>query len=141
MMSALRPRVRVHRVVMTIAIVLAFFLPSPANVLILVVGAIGEVGEIVWGRRLAKRWRAKTGAEAMIGLRAEVVEECRPDGRVHVRGELWEAHCEAGASVGDPVRVTALEGLTLTVEPGEGRSPYPAVPTAERSDEPSGGTT
>jgi membrane protein implicated in regulation of membrane protease activity len=141
MMSPHRPRVRVHGVVLTIAIVLALILPSPANVLVLVVGAIGEVGEIVWGRRLARRWRAKTGPEAMIGLRADVVEECRPDGRVHVHGELWEAHCEAGAGVGDPVHITALRGLTLTVEPGEGRSPYPAVPAAERSNDPSGGTT
>lgn len=141
MMSRVRRRVTVHSVVMTIAIVLAFILPSPANVLVLVVGAIGEVGEIVWGRRLARRWRAKTGPEAMIGQRADVVEECRPDGRVHVHGELWEAHCEAGAGVGEPVRITALRGLTLTVEPGEGRSPYPAVPAARKSDEPPGGTT
>ena len=52
--------------VLTVAIILALVLPSPANVIVLVAGAIGEVGEIIWGRRLAKRWRPKTGPEAMI---------------------------------------------------------------------------
>ena len=53
----------------------------------------------------------------MIGQTAEVVEPCRPVGQVRVHGELWEARCAAGAAVGDTVRITALEGLTLTVAP------------------------
>jgi membrane protein implicated in regulation of membrane protease activity len=101
--------------VLTLAIVLALFLPSPANALVVVLGVIGEVGEIVWGRRLAKRWRPKTGPEAMIGQTATVVEACRPDGTVRVHGELWEAHCPEGADPSDTVRIAALEGLTLTV--------------------------
>jgi membrane-bound serine protease (ClpP class) len=108
-------------VVLTVAIILAFFLPEPANVVVLVLGAIGEAGEIIWGRRLAKRWRAKTGPEAMIGQPAEVVTDCRPDGQVHVHGELWQAHCEAGADAGETVRITALEELTLTVVPTKPR--------------------
>jgi membrane protein implicated in regulation of membrane protease activity len=103
--------------VLTLAIILALVLPYPANLAVLVLGAAGEVGEIVWGRRLAKRWRPKVGAETMIGQTAEVVEPCRPVGQVRVHGELWEARCAAGAAVGDTVRITALEGLTLTVAP------------------------
>ena len=103
--------------VLTLAIILALVLPYPANLVVLVLGAAGEVGEIVWGRRLAKRWRPKVGAETMIGQTAEVVEPCRPVGQVRVHGELWEARCAAGAAVGDTVRITALEGLTLTVAP------------------------
>ena len=103
--------------VLTLAIILALVLPYPANLAVLVLGAVGEVGEIVWGRRLAKRWRPKVGAETMIGQTADVVEACRPVGQVRVHGELWEARCAAGAAVGDTVRITALEGLTLTVAP------------------------
>jgi membrane protein implicated in regulation of membrane protease activity len=103
--------------VLTLAIILALVLPYPANLVVLVLGAAGEVGEIVWGRRLAKRWRPKVGAETMIGQTAEVVEACRPVGQVRVHGELWEARCAAGAAVGETVRIAALEGLTLTVAP------------------------
>lgn len=101
--------------VLTVAIVLALLLPSPANVVVLVLGAVGEIGEIVWGRRLARRWRPKTGPEAMIGQTATVVEPCRPSGTVRVRGELWEAYCRDGADASETVRIAALEGLTLTV--------------------------
>jgi membrane protein implicated in regulation of membrane protease activity len=103
--------------VLTLAIILALVLPYPANLIVLVLGVAGEVGEIVWGRRLAKRWRPKVGPETMIGETAEVVESCRPVGQVRVHGELWEARCAAGAAVGETVRISALEGLTLTVAP------------------------
>jgi membrane protein implicated in regulation of membrane protease activity len=103
--------------VLTLAIILALVLPYPANLVVLVLGAAGEVGEIVWGRRLAKRWRPKVGPETMIGQTAVVVESCRPVGQVRLHGELWEARCAAGAAVGETVRIAALEGLTLTVAP------------------------
>jgi membrane-bound serine protease (ClpP class) len=103
--------------VLSVAIILFLILPHPADVVVLVLGAVGEVGEIVWGRRLAKRWRPKTGPETMIGTTAEVVGACRPVGQVRVHGELWEARCQAGAGVGDTVTITALDELTLTVTP------------------------
>jgi len=103
--------------VLLLAIVLALFVPSPWNLLVLVGGIVLEIGEVIWGRRLARRWRPKTGAEAMVGMRAEVVSPLHPKGQVHVNGELWEATSNAGADVGDTVVVRALEGLTLVVEP------------------------
>ena len=110
--------------VLILAIILALFLPSPANVVVLVLGAIGEVGEIIWGRRLARRWRPKTGPEAMIGETATVVEPCRPNGTVRVRSELWEARCDEGADPGEKVRIASINGLTLTVVPNV-QSPAP----------------
>jgi membrane-bound serine protease (ClpP class) len=104
--------------VLTLAIILALVLPHPANVAVLVLGVIGEVGEIVWGRRLARRWRPKTGVETLVGQTAAVVVECRPHGQVRVHGELWEAECEDGAPVGATVRIVGREELTLTVVPG-----------------------
>jgi membrane-bound serine protease (ClpP class) len=103
--------------VLIVAILLSLLVPSPWNLVVIAVGVIAELGEIVWGRRLAKRWRAKTGPQTMIGETAEVITQCRPSGQVRVNGEIWEARCEAGADVGDPVRIASLESLTLVVVP------------------------
>jgi membrane-bound serine protease (ClpP class) len=104
--------------VLILFIVLALFTPWPWTIAVLAVGVVAEIGEVVWGRRLARRWRAKTGAEAMIGASAEVTSACEPAGEVRVHGELWSAICrDGGAHVGDTVRITALDELTLIVTP------------------------
>jgi membrane protein implicated in regulation of membrane protease activity len=72
---------------------------------------------VIWGRRLARRWRPKTGPEAMVGQPAEVVSRLHPTGQVHINGELWEAKSNADADVGETVIVRAIDGLTLLVEP------------------------
>jgi membrane protein implicated in regulation of membrane protease activity len=108
-------------VVLALAIILALFVPWPWNLIVLVLGIVGEVGEIVYGRRIAKRWRPRTGAESMVGLEAEVASPCRPRGQVRILGELWEAMCEGGAEAGDLVRVTDVDGLRLVVERTESR--------------------
>ena len=98
-------------------LVSALFLSWPWNLVVVLCGAILEVGEVTWGRRLARRWRPKTGAETMVGQTAVVVVACHPSGQIRLHGELWEASCAEGADVGDAVRVTALHDLTLVVEP------------------------
>jgi membrane-bound serine protease (ClpP class) len=60
--------------------------------------------------------RPTTGASAMVGTTAVVKTALAPAGQVLVHGELWGAVSEDGpAAVGDTVRVTAVEGLTLKV--------------------------
>jgi membrane protein implicated in regulation of membrane protease activity len=108
-------------VVLALAIILALFVPWPWNLIVLALGVVGEIGEIVYGRRIAKRWRPRTGAESMVGLEAEVASPCRPRGHVRILGELWEAICEDGAEAGDLVRVTDVDGLKLVVKPVESR--------------------
>jgi len=80
----------------------------------LLAGIAAEIGAIVYGRRLAQRPSA-TGIGAMIGARAQVVEECRPHGRVRLGGELWDAVCAAGAGVNDSVIVVGGNELTLQI--------------------------
>jgi membrane protein implicated in regulation of membrane protease activity len=109
-------------VIVIVAILLAIFLvPSPWSIVVLVVACILEVGEIAllrnWSRRIGRRTKATTGAEALVGKLAEVTRECRPVGMVRLDGELWEARCEAGASRGDTVAVERVDGLTLVVSP------------------------
>lgn len=106
-------------VVLTLAIILAFFVPWPWPLVVIGLGIVGEVGEIVYGRRIARRWRPRTGAEAMLGKEGEVVSSCRPRGQVRLDGELWEATCPEGADAGQTVRVNQVEGLILVVEPAE----------------------
>jgi membrane protein implicated in regulation of membrane protease activity len=103
-------------VALTVAIVLALvFLPWPWNLAMILGGLAIEVGELTWGLRLARRWKPRTGAEAMIGMEARVVSACRPLGEVRVQGELWQARCDEGADVGETVRIERIEGLTLLV--------------------------
>ena len=103
---------------LTVAIVIALvFLSWPWNLLVILGGFAIEAGELTWGLRLARKWRPATGAEAMIGEEAEVTTQCRPLGQVRIQGELWRARCEAGADVGETVRVDSLDGLTLVVSP------------------------
>ena len=72
----------------------------------------------------------------MIGKPAKVVTDCRPKGQVRLEGALWEATCAAGADAGDTVKVLALDGLTLVVEPEQaapvatGTTPYGGRPRA-----------
>jgi membrane protein implicated in regulation of membrane protease activity len=105
-------------VALTVAIVLALvFLPWPWNLLAILGGLAVETGELAWGLSLARRWKPKTGAEAMIGEEAKVVTACRPLGEVRVQGELWRARCDEGADAGETVRIERVEGLTLVVTP------------------------
>ena len=53
----------------------------------------------------------------LVGRRAIVSVVCRPEGQVRIAGEIWRAHCDAGADVGDSVVVREVDGLMLVVEP------------------------
>jgi membrane-bound serine protease (ClpP class) len=103
-------------VALTVAILLAVLvLPWPWNLAAILGGLAVETGELAWGLSLARRWKPRTGAEAMIGEEADVVSACRPLGEVRVRGELWRARCDEGADVGETVQIERLDGLTLVV--------------------------
>jgi membrane-bound serine protease (ClpP class) len=105
-------------VLLAIAILLTVFVLSPPIGLAVIVLAAGvEVGEVLFWRRFLRRYRVSTGAEALIGESVEVVETCDPLGRVRLRGELWKARAPQRLAVGEPARVTAVDGLTLEIAP------------------------
>jgi len=100
------------------AILLAIFvLPSPWGLVAVLAGLTIDVAETWLWVRFSRRRRAVTGAEALVGKLATVVDPCWPRGRVRVDGELWAADCEAGADAGALVRISAVENLLLRVEP------------------------
>ena len=104
----------------TILVVVLADVPHPWNAILIIAGALLEVGEVVvlrrWSKRIDRRTRPTTGAAAMIGEQAQVVEPCHPLGMVELNGELWQARCDEGADPGETVAVKAIEKLTLIVE-------------------------
>lgn len=102
---------------LVVGFVLFAILDPPLGVIALAVGAVFEIGEAFFWTRYLRRFRVRTGAEGLVGERAEVIEACEPRGRVRLHGEIWAAVCETGAGIGETVRVLAVDGLTVTVEP------------------------
>lgn len=61
--------------------------------------------------------RVATGSEGMVGAVGEALEDFEGHGRVFVHGENWRAAAAVPVARGQPVRVTSVNGLTLTVTP------------------------
>ena len=61
---------------------------------------------------------ASTGREAMIGRTVNALSAIDSGGgRVFIEGETWNAVSEAPVAAGQPVEVTGIAGLTLSVKP------------------------
>jgi len=73
----------------------------------------------VAGKGIAAQFKpAQTGSGTMIGK--TVNAESRIDssgGRVFIEGESWNARSETAVESGQPVEITAVDGLTLKVKP------------------------
>ncbi|HEX5483504.1 MAG TPA: NfeD family protein, partial [Terriglobia bacterium] len=66
---------------------------------------------------VASRKKAVTGAEGMVGAFGIARTDLAPDGKILVHGELWDARSSESVPAGGPVKVRAVEGLKLIVEP------------------------
>jgi len=62
------------------------------------------------------------GREWMIGEMGSAVTAVDPEGTVEVRGATWRARTNRATPIamGDPMRVVAIDGVTLEVEPETG---------------------
>ncbi|HEX6770697.1 MAG TPA: nodulation protein NfeD [Acidobacteriaceae bacterium] len=65
----------------------------------------------------ARHNKSLVGADALLGQIAIVTKPLEPVGQVMVHGEIWQAHSSTPAPRDAQVRVTAVDGLTLMVEP------------------------
>jgi len=68
----------------------------------------------------AQRRQAATGLEGLVGEEGEArtpLAPAGPTGKVFVHGELWNARAAVPVEVGTRVRVVAVRGLEVTVEP------------------------
>src|SRR3954467_9076876 len=61
----------------------------------------------------------RTGSEELVGSVGEVREPLDPEGQIFIQGALWRARAigAGGIGPGNRVRVRAVDGLTLEVEP------------------------
>jgi membrane-bound serine protease (ClpP class) len=82
--------------------------------LVLVGGFFVGVAGLVFRSR---RRPPMTGDSGLIGKTGVVKTALDPMGRIQVHGELWSARSRTPVAVGQTVRVTAVDGLTLEVEP------------------------
>ena len=65
----------------------------------------------------ARRNKVLTGAGGMVGEVGVTRTALEPEGQVLVRGEIWEAAASGNVPAGARVRVKAVAGLKLLVEP------------------------
>ena len=106
------------------------FEPLPGNSLrpswiTLIAGVGGIMLTFIVGMPSMVRTRFATptiGREWMIGELGRVVERVDPDGVVEVREARWRARTNRATPVepGDPIRVVAIDGVTLEIEPLDG---------------------
>jgi membrane-bound serine protease (ClpP class) len=108
-------------VLLIITLILALlFLGWPWNLVVIGAAAGFELLLALFGIRYTHLRRAQVGVQTMVGTLAEVITPLTPVGQVKVDGEIWQARAERGAGVGETVRITAVDGLTLEVEPAAG---------------------
>ena len=62
------------------------------------------------------------GRESMVGEMGTALADVSPEGTVEIRGAQWRARTNRATpiSAGQPIRVVAIDGLLLEVEPEAG---------------------
>ncbi|MDP2238885.1 MAG: nodulation protein NfeD [Burkholderiales bacterium] len=65
----------------------------------------------------ARKRPVVSGSEDMIGARGEVLDDMQGEGWARVHGENWRIVSRVPLARGQKIRVTAIDGLTLSVEP------------------------
>ncbi len=62
-----------------------------------------------------RKKKIRTGAEALIGMTGEVLDDFEGNGRIWLLGESWQVKTTDRMKKGDKVKITAKDGLELTV--------------------------
>jgi membrane-bound serine protease (ClpP class) len=107
-------------VIVLVGVLIAVFVVPDAWTVPVVIAAIGvEVTETLVTMWWSRRAPPKVGVETLIGASGVVVQDCRPIGRVRVRGEIWRARSSEDLESGARVRVVDRDRLTLLVEPAD----------------------
>lgn len=93
-----------------------FGVPIP---LITTIGAISGAAflGVLYLAFLTRRRPVVTGTDELLGRTALVVADFEGRGRVHVRGEDWQARSAMLLRAGQPVLVIGIDGLVLDVKP------------------------
>ena len=87
------------------------------------VGAL-LVFAIVWVAAKSRFRPVVSGVEQLVGLDAEAVEAFTGNGQVMVHGEIWNATAQGPVVKGQRLKVTGVDGLTLSVDPLDSNSTH-----------------
>jgi len=71
----------------------------------------------VWFTIRSRRRHIVSGAEELVGMQGEVIDDFTGVGAVWLHGERWRARSKVPVTKGQVVRVLKLDGLTVEVEP------------------------
>jgi membrane-bound serine protease (ClpP class) len=71
----------------------------------------------IWLAVRARRRPVVSGREQLLGMIGVAVGDFERNGSVRVHGELWSAHAAAPVRAGEKVKIVAIDGLELAVEP------------------------
>ena len=89
----------------------------------IVVAGVILAGFVVFASRKAlaahRDEPVRTGFEELVGSVGDVREPLDPEGQIFIQGALWKARATGADQIGlgNRVRVRAVDGLTLEVEP------------------------
>jgi membrane-bound serine protease (ClpP class) len=97
---------------------------SPVVIGVVAVSMLAFFGVVVAKARELRNQPARSGPEAVVGKEGIALSSgLHPNGVVRIAGEQWRAISTSGSvEGGKPVRVTSIDGLTLTVEPASSSS-------------------
>lgn len=76
----------------------------------------------IWGMARARRRPVVSGMEELLHEPAVALADFERHGRVRVRGEVWQAESSRPVTRGQDLRVVAINGLVLHVEPANPNS-------------------
>jgi membrane-bound serine protease (ClpP class) len=93
-----------------------FGIPLPLIAGISIVGGLVTFSIIGFALR-ARQTPIVSGQEEMVGMLATAREDFEDTGRVWVRSEVWRGQARRPVHKGQKLRVTAVDGLVLQVEP------------------------
>lgn len=93
-----------------------FGIPLPLIATVSIIGGLLTFAIIGFALR-ARQAPVVSGSEEMIGLVATAREDFDDTGQIWVRSELWRGRSPNPVKKGDKLRVTAIDGLVLELEP------------------------
>jgi membrane-bound serine protease (ClpP class) len=112
---------------------------SPWLIALVAAGLALFFGFVVRAVVEAKRLPQATGPGDLVGVEGRAVTDLTPDGQVRARRETWTAR-SAGPAIptGAAVRVTAMQGLRLIVEPMTEDEGSPVIEGEPAGEKPTG---
>ena len=95
-----------------------YAIPLPLSMTLALLSAALVFGTVFFALR-ARRRPVVSGREDIVGASGEALEDFTGEGWARVRGETWRVASATPLGRGEKVRVLAIDGLTLRVEPDD----------------------